>query len=74
MYSVKEISLNTENQPELLTVPETAAVLRLRPSTIRSWILKRTMPYVKIGRRVFLRRADLDALVTASIVPARNGE
>ena len=60
-------------EPELLTVPETAAVLRLKPSTIRSWVLHRRVPFVKLGGRVFLRRTDVHALVDASVVPPKAG-
>ncbi len=56
---------------ELLTIPEAAALLRLRPSTLRAWLLRRRIAYVKLGRRVFLRRADCEGLIAASLVPAR---
>ena len=59
---------------ELLTVPETAALLRLRPSTIRAWVLKRRIPFVKVGRLVRVRRSDVEALIAASVVPARPKE
>jgi len=39
-------------QAELLTVPETAALLRLKVSTIRLWLLQCRVPFVKLGRRV----------------------
>lgn len=55
----------------LLTVPEAADILRLKPSTIRAWILHRKIAYLKLGGRVFLRRSDCEALIAASIVPAR---
>lgn len=55
---------------DLLTVTESASFLRLRPSTIRAWILRRRIPYLKLGGRVCLRRADLEALVERSLVPA----
>jgi excisionase family DNA binding protein len=57
--------------PELLTIPEAAGLLRLKPSTLRAWILRRKMPFCKVGRLVRIRRADVDALVSASLVPAR---
>ena len=47
--------------PGLLTVLEAAGILRLKPSTLRAWILKRRVPFVKLGSRVFLRRSDLEA-------------
>ena len=58
-------------QLELLTIPETAAFLRLKVSTIRAWVLQRRVPFVKLGGRVFLRRADLQTLIDASVVPAK---
>ncbi len=45
--------------------------MRLKPSTIRAWILKRRIPYVKVGRLVRLKLVDLEALIEASIVPAK---
>jgi len=55
----------------LLTIAEAAAMLRLKPSTVRSWILKRRLAYCKVGRLVRIRRADVEAMVAASVVPAR---
>lgn len=55
----------------LLTIGEASAILRLRPSTLRAWILRRKLPYCKVGRLVRIRRGDVDALIAASIVPAR---
>ena len=55
----------------LLTISEAAAMLRLRPSTLRDWILQRRIPYCKVGRLVRIRRADVDALIAASVVAAR---
>jgi excisionase family DNA binding protein len=55
----------------LLTVAETAALLRLKVSTVRAWVLNRRIPFVKLGgKRVLFRREDLAALVASSIVPA----
>ncbi len=56
---------------ELLTLPEAGSLLRLKVSTLRSWVLKKRISYVKLGSRVFLRRVDCDALIAASLVPAR---
>ena len=55
---------------ELMTIPEAAALLRLRPSTLRAWVLRRKLPYCKVGRLVRIRRCDVDALLAASLVPA----
>jgi excisionase family DNA binding protein len=59
------------NSPELLTVPESAAYVRYKPSTIRAWILNKKINYVKLGGKVFLRRCDLDSLIARSLVPAK---
>jgi excisionase family DNA binding protein len=55
----------------LLTLVEASGLLRLKVSTLRSWVLKRRIPYCKIGGRVFFRRPDLEALIASSVVPAR---
>ena len=54
----------------LLTVGEAAALLRLKPSTMRAWVLRRKLAYCKVGRLVRIRRADVDALIATSLVPA----
>jgi excisionase family DNA binding protein len=53
---------------ELLTVSEAAALLRLKPSTIRAWTCQRKIPFVKIGRLVRIRRSDAEAFIQASRV------
>jgi len=63
---------HTGQGSDLLTVKEAADLLRLKVSTIRAWVLQRRIPFVKLGgKRVLFRRTDLEALVTASIVPAK---
>ena len=53
---------------ELLNVEESAAQLNIKPSTVRAWILRRRIPFVKLGRRVLLRKSDLDRLIADSVV------
>lgn len=62
--------MDSSETHDLLTVSEGALFLRLRPSTIRAWILHRRIPYLKLGGRVCLRRADLETLLERSLVPA----
>jgi excisionase family DNA binding protein len=59
------------DESNLLTVVESAKYLRLKPSTIRAWLLRRRVAFIKMGGRVLLRRSDLDKLIASSIVPAR---
>jgi excisionase family DNA binding protein len=60
-------------EQELLNVTEAANRLRLKPSTIRAWILNRRIQYVKLGGRVFIRKQDIDALIHGNLVPAESG-
>jgi excisionase family DNA binding protein len=53
---------------ELLTVPEAAALLRLKPSTIRAWVCQRKIPFVKLGRLVRIKRSDAKALIEANLI------
>ena len=55
---------------DLLTLPEAASLLRLRVSTLRAWVLRRKIPYCKVGRLVRIRRSDVEVLITASFVPS----
>jgi excisionase family DNA binding protein len=48
---------------EYLTVNEIAEHLKLNPQTIRNWIEVGSLPAVRVGRRVRIRRADLDRLL-----------
>jgi excisionase family DNA binding protein len=50
---------------QLLTVAEIATILRMNQQTIRNWIEAGTLPAIRIGRRVRIRRADFNALVAA---------
>lgn len=36
---------------ELLSVSSAAALLSVRPSAVRAWILRKQIPFVKIGPR-----------------------
>ena len=70
MAKAKPITTRSELLGELLDVPESARYTHLQRSTIRSWILQKKLPHVKLGRRVFLRKRDLDRLIAQSFVPA----
>jgi excisionase family DNA binding protein len=56
-------------EKELLTVQETAAILRLKVSTIRAWVCQRKISHVKLGGRlVRIRRSDAEAFIAAGLV------
>jgi excisionase family DNA binding protein len=55
------------SQPdEFMTVAEVAAILKLNQQTVRNWIDAGTLPAVRIGRRVRMKRSDFNALLEAS--------
>jgi len=67
--TLEELLGTTEISPEaLLTVDEVAARLRLNQQTIRNAIDHGQLGAVRIGRRVRIRLADLDAY-TQSTTP-----
>ncbi len=49
-----------------MTVADVAALLKLNQQTVRNWIDAGTMPAVRIGRRVRIKRSDFDAVVEAN--------
>jgi excisionase family DNA binding protein len=53
---------------DLLDVEEAAAFLHVKTSTVRAWVLRSKISYVKLGRRVFLRKTDLEKLIADSVV------
>ena len=55
---------------DLVNLTEAAEILRLKPSTMRAWVLRRKIPFVKLGSRVLFRRTDLESLIAKSVVPA----
>ena len=48
---------------EFLTVKEIADRLKLNQQTVRNWIDQEKLPAVRIGRRVRVRRVDLDRVL-----------
>jgi excisionase family DNA binding protein len=55
---------------DLITVSQAAVALCLSVSTIRSWILQRRIPFLKLNKAVRIRRTDIETLIASSVVPA----
>ena len=53
---------------DLLDVNEAAKVLHISPYTLRGWVSQRYITYVKLGRRVFFRLADLNKKINTGLV------
>lgn len=58
------------NADELLTVSEVAAELRILPRTARRLFDQRAFPLVRIGRRLYVRRRELEAYLEANTISA----
>lgn len=51
------------DEPQFLTVSDVASLLQLNQQTVRNWIEQGRLPALRVGRRIRIRRADLDALI-----------
>jgi excisionase family DNA binding protein len=56
-------SRNGADLDPFLTVQDIATALRLNPQTVRNWIARGSLPALKVGRRVRIRRADFEAFL-----------
>ena len=52
-----------EFEGEFLTVAEVAEVLKLNQQTVRNWIDQGSLPAVRVGRRVRIKRADFERVL-----------
>ena len=55
----------------LLSLEEAARELRISIHTIRSWNFQKRFPTVKLGRRVLIKREDLERFVNENVIEAR---
>ncbi len=56
---------------ELLDLREGAKELKLSIHTLRAWTYQKRIPFVRLGRRILLRREDLEELVKKNVVEAK---
>ncbi len=52
-----------DSSETFLTVADVAALLQLNQQTVRNWIDQGKLPAVRVGRRVRIKRSDLDRVV-----------
>lgn len=55
---------------QLLSLKETAKELNISIHTLRAWVYQRKIPFVRLGRRILVRREDLESFVNANIINA----
>lgn len=58
--------------PELVNLKEAAQEMKLSIHTLRAWTYQKRIPFVRLGRRVLLRRGDLEAFVSKNLVEAED--
>jgi excisionase family DNA binding protein len=52
-----------DSADSFLTVADVASLLKLNQQTVRNWIDQGSLPAVRIGRRVRIKRSDLDRIL-----------
>ena len=52
-----------EFEESFLTVAEVADLLRLNQQTVRNWIDAGSLPAIRVGRRVRIKRSDLNRIL-----------
>jgi excisionase family DNA binding protein len=50
-------------EEEFLTVAEVAETLKLNQQTVRNWIDQGSLPAVRVGRRVRIKRSDFERIL-----------
>jgi excisionase family DNA binding protein len=55
-----------------LTVAEVAELLKLNQQTVRNWIDQGSLPALRVGRRVRIRRSDLERVLEAGATSPEN--
>jgi len=68
----KEVEMTDRLTPPLYDLREGAAFTHLSIYTLRAWIYQKRLPYVRLGRRVFLRKEDLENLIKKNLVGAKD--
>src|SRR6201995_3513887 len=53
-------------EDSFLTVAEVAETLKLNQQTVRNWIDQGSLPAVRVGRRVRIKRSDFERIIEQS--------
>src|SRR5581483_762527 len=60
---------NSTSEDRFLTVAEVAALLKLNQQTVRNWIDQGSLPAIRIGRRVRIKRSDFERVLEQNYNP-----
>ena len=55
---------------KLLNVAETAEALRIKPATVRAWVLRRKINSFRVGRAVRISAEEIDRVLHDGLRPA----
>ena len=58
------------DERQMLTISEAAAALGIKDATVRAWVSKRKITYVKLGRLVRIPANEIKALIERATIPA----
>ena len=53
----------TDSSDSFLTVAEVAGILKLNQQTVRNWIDQGSLPALRVGRRVRIKRSDFERIL-----------
>jgi excisionase family DNA binding protein len=53
----------SDSPDSFLTVAEVAGILKLNQQTVRNWIDQGSLPALRVGRRVRIRRSDFERIL-----------
>lgn len=59
-----------EPEDSFLTVAEVAEMLKLNQQTVRNWIDQGSLPALRVGRRVRIKRSDFERVLAESYTGA----
>jgi excisionase family DNA binding protein len=60
---------NDDLEDSYLTVADVAELLKLNQQTVRNWIDQGSLPAVRVGRRVRIKRSDLQQILDEGYQP-----
>jgi excisionase family DNA binding protein len=58
--------ISSEPEDSFLTVAEVAEMLKLNQQTVRNWIDQGSLPALRVGRRVRIKRSDFERVLARS--------
>jgi excisionase family DNA binding protein len=67
--------MNTgEPEESFLTVAEVAEMLKLNQQTVRNWIDQGSLPALRVGRRVRIKRSDFERVLAQAYTANAGGQ